>query len=445
MRISVVEGAFATVHVTLTSGAFLTGYALMLGADSAALGVLAAIPYLAQTFQLVAAYVAERTAGVKVLAVVAAACGRLPWAFAAALPFLPIVPAPYRVGALLAFVAISSAFLMMTYNAWTVWMSELIPERLRGRYFGVRNVVIIAVTVFVSVVGGRVLDAFKDRGQEAEGFAVIFAVGVACAAVAAILLSRQPAVRLPAARENFLRRLVAPLADANYRRALYFYVAWHFAWALPLAFWNVYMLEYLEMSYFQIALFNGITNFAAAVGHRAWGKIADRVGNKPVVAVCAAGIGFLPLFWLTTRPNFIYPIWFIGFWAGATWSGFGLTTFTLPLVLAPREARNYYIAAFGVITGAATFLASSLGGVIIQYLGDTNWVVFGIPFINLHLLFLLSAAGRFLSLVLLQFVKEPRDAGVPAALVLLQRGVRRRLLLAAHVLTDWPWPWRRHG
>jgi hypothetical protein len=34
MRISVAEGAFASVHISLTGGAFLTGYALMLGAGN---------------------------------------------------------------------------------------------------------------------------------------------------------------------------------------------------------------------------------------------------------------------------------------------------------------------------------------------------------------------------------------------------------------------------
>jgi len=445
MRISVVEGAFATVHVSLTGGAFLTGFALMLGADEAALGVLAAIPYLTQVFQLVGAYVGERTGDVKRLAVITASAGRGGWLFALALPFIAFVPPPFRVVALIAFVALSSAFLMMTYNAWTVWMSELIPERLRGRYFGVRNVVLVVVGLVVSIAGGRLLDAFKAAGGEATGFAFIFGTAVACAAVGALLLARQPAVRLVPARTNVVARAVEPLADRNYRGALLFYVAWHFSWALPLAFWNVYMLEYLGMSYFQIAVFNGITSITAAGGHRAWGKVADRVGNKPVIAICAAGIGFLPLIWLTARPNFIYPIWFIAAWAGATWSGFGLTTFTLPLVLAPRATRNYYVAAFGVITGAATFLAASLGGVIAQALSGESWLVGGVTFINLHLLFLISAAGRFLSLTLLRLVREPRDAGVPAAWTMVRRGVRRRLLLGAHILIDWSWPWRRHG
>lgn len=69
MRISIIEGAFATVHIGLTGGAFLTGYALMLGAGDVSLGVLAAIPFATQVFQLASAYLTARTGKLKIFAV----------------------------------------------------------------------------------------------------------------------------------------------------------------------------------------------------------------------------------------------------------------------------------------------------------------------------------------------------------------------------------------
>jgi hypothetical protein len=44
-------GAFATVHLILTSGVFLIGYALMLGVNDFQLGLLTALPFLAQMVQ----------------------------------------------------------------------------------------------------------------------------------------------------------------------------------------------------------------------------------------------------------------------------------------------------------------------------------------------------------------------------------------------------------
>ena len=443
MRISIMEGAFATVHIGLTGGAFLTGYALMLGAGDISLGVLAAIPFAAQVFQLASAYVTGRTGRLKTLAISGAALGRLSWVFAGLLPFLPFAPGPVRIYALLLFFIISSAFLMMTYNAWAVWMSDLIPERLRGRYFGIRNVIVITVNLVVTVAGGRTLDAFKARGVQAEGFAFIFGVAVAAAAVAAILLGRQPAMAssppTPPA-EAFRRRVAEPFRDANFRRVLRFFAAWSFGWAIPLAFWNVYMLTYLKMSYFQVALFGGITSLTGAVGHRLWGAIGDRAGNKPVLAICAAAVGFLPLFWLTTRPEFIYPVWVIAVWAGISWAGLNLVAFTMPLALSPRLSRTYYIAAFGIVTGGATFIASTLGGVIARAASGYEWVIGGAVFINYHLLFILSSAGRFASILLLKPLREPRAVGIPTTLSYVGAALHHRLVAARQVFPEWARP-----
>ncbi|HZP84949.1 MAG TPA: hypothetical protein VFB21_25150, partial [Chthonomonadaceae bacterium] len=47
LRISLWEAGFSTVWATLTTGAFLTGFALWLGADSVVMGFLTAIPTFA--------------------------------------------------------------------------------------------------------------------------------------------------------------------------------------------------------------------------------------------------------------------------------------------------------------------------------------------------------------------------------------------------------------
>jgi len=60
LAISNWEGSFATVHIILTSGKFLTGYALALGATALHIGILNAIPYFFQGVQLVSAYVSNR-------------------------------------------------------------------------------------------------------------------------------------------------------------------------------------------------------------------------------------------------------------------------------------------------------------------------------------------------------------------------------------------------
>ena len=43
LRLSIVEGSLSNIHVTVCAGAFLTGFALMLGAGDFELGLIAAL------------------------------------------------------------------------------------------------------------------------------------------------------------------------------------------------------------------------------------------------------------------------------------------------------------------------------------------------------------------------------------------------------------------
>src|SRR6187455_2808120 len=61
MRLGVAEGVTAQIHTSLTLGTLATGLALLLGAGSFALGMLAAMPVIGALMQFPAAWWIERT------------------------------------------------------------------------------------------------------------------------------------------------------------------------------------------------------------------------------------------------------------------------------------------------------------------------------------------------------------------------------------------------
>ena len=56
LRLSIVEGAMASVFFSITANGLVTGLALYLGAGPLVLGVLGALPFITQLFQLLGAY-----------------------------------------------------------------------------------------------------------------------------------------------------------------------------------------------------------------------------------------------------------------------------------------------------------------------------------------------------------------------------------------------------
>ncbi|MFO7942236.1 MAG: hypothetical protein R6U92_06320 [Bacillota bacterium] len=75
----VLEGALGSVMTTVTTGAYLTGFALALGATDAMIGEIAALPSLANVLQLVGSYFLARSGSARGLCLASLMAHRLSW------------------------------------------------------------------------------------------------------------------------------------------------------------------------------------------------------------------------------------------------------------------------------------------------------------------------------------------------------------------------------
>src|SRR5579871_6709503 len=130
LRISTWEGSFSTIHATLTTGAFLTGFALWLGANNLVMGLITAIPTLAGLIQIVASYLAERQPERKTFTAWTATSGRALWLGILLLPLF--LPHSAALAGFLALYTLSLILLNIPVPAWTSWMSDLVPPTIAG-------------------------------------------------------------------------------------------------------------------------------------------------------------------------------------------------------------------------------------------------------------------------------------------------------------------------
>ena len=146
LRISVIEGAFATVHIAITSGALVTGYALMLGASDFHLGLLAALNALSNLGAVFSSYLVGALGHRKKLVLWGATLGRIIWSVLCLLPFLGLLSGwKLLIFFLVAFAGNLSV--NMANNAWLSWMTDLVPINRRGTYFGMRSTILGVVTM----------------------------------------------------------------------------------------------------------------------------------------------------------------------------------------------------------------------------------------------------------------------------------------------------------
>ncbi len=386
---------FAEVITACAGGAVLTGWALHLGCSPLMIGLIAALPQMAQLAQIPAAWttslMGHRRACLWMVGVSRQAL--LPMI---ALPFLP-VPDSARQVLLVAVAALSAVLGVLGNNAWVAWMGELVPRSIRGRYFGQRTALCLLAGAIASAGAGVLLDWLRPRGQADLALSVLAAFACGAGAVTTLLLMRHhdPSQGQPSGAFE-LEAALAPWRTPGTRGLMAYQATWNFAVGLSGSYFALFMLRDLRMGFTLMALHGTASAVVRMFCAPLWGKAIDRFGARPVLITSSFAISVIPLLWLFPAPGALWPLAIDILLSGSLWGGQALAIFALPLSVTPRKGRPYHLAVVAMAAGLAFSVATALGGVVAQSL-PTTFVLGGRAWSNLQVLFLLSAGARFLA------------------------------------------------
>jgi hypothetical protein len=415
LNAAVAEGAFAEVFGACATGAVITGWALYLGASAALIGLLGALPLGAQVASLPAAWFTGSHSR-KAVALWAVGISRMTFLPLLALPTLDVAPTT-KLHLFLAIVAISTIAAVIGNTAWAAWMGDLVPERLRGRFFGRRTIFLSIAGTLTSIGAAILLDRLAPLGWTGAALSGLTA-GACLAGVASVfLMLRQhepPAAAEPGIPAWPALRLA--LHDRRARPFLGYLLAWNAAVGISASFFAYHMLTNLKTGFLVVAAHGVGVAVVRIVSARFWGHAVDRIGAGPVLIFCSFGIAAVPLTWFFVTPERLWPIAVDAGFAAFLWAGHGIAAFDLTIGLAPRASRPIYLAAFatagGLGFGAASIVAGQLAALI-----PLHFELLGEVWTNLHVLFLLSALGRLASAGLTLRLHDPGARGTVRELV----------------------------
>ncbi|MBI3272483.1 MAG: MFS transporter [Planctomycetes bacterium] len=368
-------------------------FAAFLGASESAFGLLTALSNLAGgLFQVVGANVVDEAGRRKRYFVAGGVVQALSWTLAL---FALGLPASWGVAALVLSQVVYLGAVHFTIPPWASVMGDVVPEDRRGRYFGGRNFWSGAAQIASFTVAAFLLDALKPHGLTATGFFALFAGALLARLVSVHYLTRmhEPVYLLaPSDRfslADFLRR--AP--RANFGRFVFFVMAFFFGVALAGPFFGYYMLKDLGWSYTDFMIGQNLQMLALFATQPFWGRIADRIGNKRVMALGGFGVALIPVLWLFSADKWF--LWAALVYDGVVWSAYQLSTsnYLYDAVTPPKRSRC--TAYYNLFMNVGVFGGAMLGGGISRWFpaavsggkpgGLTAFVV----------LLLASAVGRF--------------------------------------------------
>ncbi len=294
------------------NGAAMTRFAKGLGTPDWAFGIMAALPFVGAFFQLPASYIQERWGHRKALFMFTATTHRLMWVLVAAVPWLPGIDG-YRWQIMIGVLAVNWAMGSAAGPAWMSWMADVIPRKIRGRYFGLRNRIGQSIGVITTLCIALILDHSQrgvapsdatHRTLVVTSFLLALAGLFGALDIQSFARVRDNQGRPPAPRMKVLPMLAGPWRDPFFRR----FLAYNFTLTLAIAFigqyvW-LYVLDVLKMDNFQAhLLIIALPLLVQLTAYPIWGGLMDRLGKKPVLLICGSFMVFGAVGWLMMGPD----------------------------------------------------------------------------------------------------------------------------------------------
>jgi MFS family permease len=405
LRYSIYDGSAYNVMAGFGDN-YITPFALRLGAGSAAIGALASIPTLVgSVVQPLGARLSEITHSRKAVILPAIFGHAFMWLPILSIPFLPFAKG-MEVPLLIAFVTLGVALGSVAGPAWISLMGDLVPERERGKYFGMRNEATGFVGLASLLTAGFLLNLFPSR-EIFTGFALLFAVAFAARTISMLFLAahyeptppekpKKATGIIPFFKEFFSGK--QPVAKFSR-----FICSTRFAVALASPFFTVYMLRDLGFDYFTFAALCAVQAFSTYIAMPYWGRLSDEYGNRAVLRTAGFLVSLVPFLWLPSQR--VSYLALVHVFTGFAWAGFDLAAFNYVLDSTTREQRAAYAANVNFASGVAVFAGALIGGFLATAFERTQvlWLV-GLP-----ALFFISGLTRSLSVLLIgRAVEEVR-------------------------------------
>lgn len=345
---------------------FTSAYAIALGATNGQLAVLISLPRLVGAFAQGSAALFGRFMGHRKRWLIAFALGQdLMWLPVLFLGF-QVLEERYVVYWLIASLTVYTAFNAVVSVVWGSIMSEAVPSRIRGRYFGGRSRWGTLANMLAFLGAGLLLYLLRDEGM--LGFIIAFGLAFLFRAVSVGLLTTL--VEAPRASQDQsslgLRTVLRQLPTTNLGRTLLYLFCLSFAVNVTSPYFTPYLLRDLGFSYLTFTILEMATIVAAILSVTHWGGAADRAGNRKILRICGVLVGLVPLLWVVSQ-NVVW-LGFAQFYSGVVWAGFNLVSVNYIYDATTPQQRLSYLGYFNAGTGIAAALGALAGGLTIRYI-----------------------------------------------------------------------------
>ncbi|MFH1429213.1 MAG: MFS transporter [Candidatus Margulisiibacteriota bacterium] len=367
LSFSIYDGSFFAMMVGFGES-FFAAFGILLQASNILYGLLLSLPQALGSFsQLLSTRIAARFQSRKHFVITGAILQGLMYIPLALLCLLRLDTVPWLIFIVCCYFILGS----IINPIWNSWMGDLVPEKMRGRYFGKRYAITGSMSFFSYITAGAILQYFSFRGEPRTGFLVIFSLAfiVRMSSIFFLAWQYEPEGDINELRQALSKETFTGVLSDKFFHIMLFLVCMNTAVALASPFFVPYMLKYLQYSYWQFTVVNATVLLVKFIFMRIWGRLADRYGNRVILVMSSVLISFAPALWAVSS-DFFYLV-LIQIYAGITWAAFEITSFNYIFDATSVTNRPAYVGYYNALNGLGVLAGALTGGVIMHFANFT--------------------------------------------------------------------------
>jgi len=403
LQISTFEGVASNFQYILMQSSYLMGMGFLFGLSEKSISILASFSYLFQLFYFLSVYLLDRWVDRKKFVMGLALFARTSWVIPA---LLLLTDDPTKYGWIFVLLFTGYFFLdKMLAHSWNSWMSDLVPMKLRGKYFGFRQGITAIVSVIFHLIIAGIIDYYKGDGKDALGFSIVLGISAVLGVVTVILFRYQshPPHPVKNTEELFhIDRIKFVFTDKLMTGRMLRVSLIMMSIGMVIMFIPVYMIEQNGISYTTFAWYQNGILFLGVAGYRLFGKIIDYHGADLALKLSVSGMVLSASLWLFIDSGNLWLFFVDAIVLGFCYSGFMLSNATIALSDPKDPDRNLKIAVYASITGLMFFAGSLLSGMIF----NSGW---GTADSRIHLIFIVALVIRIFALILMVPRQKTQD------------------------------------
>ena len=417
LELSIKDSALSNVAANF-SLSYFSPAVLALNATAVQMGFLyAIISLLPSLVQLKAAALIEKFPRKKI--VLAGVMGKIliviPLIIVGILHWMGV---PHMAWVFIVIVGLHYACTAILHPAWFSWMGSLVPEKERGKYFSKRNRIGGFFGVVTMIVGALILDGAKKvggtygdvAGFTLLGFGILFILSGIFRLWSWDVLRKayEPRIKIRKKDHFSVEDFFKHIRETPFGRFSLFAGALALVVGISSPYWVVYMIRYLDFSYFWYMAITVSTVVFQLIFLPLLGKFSDRFGNVKLIRTCSILIGLVPFFWVASvliGNDLMVKIYLLvvpSLIAGFAWAGYNLALNNYVYDSIGNRKRGFGLSYMNVMIGIGGFFGAGIGALL-------AWV--DVSFMNPMLfIFMISGVGRiFIAFYGSKFLHEVRS------------------------------------